>query len=174
MRRWLVRFAALLLSACATQPELPATDRLGPPLERFAVEGRLSLRQGERSDHLQFDWRHAPDGDVVLFSTPLGQGLAELGREANGAWLKRPGQTEQRAPDLPSLTQKLFGAALPLEALAEWMGGRRTETRGEVDGWKILVTESSPYRERRLPKRIEIRRDGVELKLVITGWSDND
>jgi outer membrane lipoprotein LolB len=174
MRLWLARFAALLLTACAVQPDLPATDRLGPPLESFVVEGRLSLRQGERSDHLQFDWRHAPGSDVVLFSSPLGQGLAELGREANGAWLKLPGKPEQRAPDLPSLTQKLFGAPLPLEVLAEWMGGRRAEMHGEVDGWIVTVSESSPYLERRLPKRIEIRRDEIELKLVVTGWSAND
>jgi hypothetical protein len=45
---------------------------------------------------------------------------------------------------------------------------------GEVDGWIVTVSESSPYLERRLPKRIEIRRDEIELKLVVTGWSAND
>lgn len=174
MRHWLARFAALLLAACATQPDHQVADRLGPPLERFAIEGRLSLRQGERSDHLQFDWRHGADRDVVLFTTPLGQGLAEMGRDANGSWLSVPGQPDQRAPDLPSLALKLFGSPLPLAALLDWMGGGQAERQGEVDGWIITVTESAPYRERRLPKRIEVRRDEIELRIVVTDWSAND
>jgi outer membrane lipoprotein LolB len=174
MRRWLARFAALLLAACAAQPDLDAPDRLGPPLDRFAVEGRLSLRQGERSDHVQFDWRHAPESDVVLFSTPLGQGLAELGREADGAWLKLPGQPVQHAPDLTRLALKLFGSPLPLASLADWIGGGHTEMQGEVDGWLITVSESTPYRQRRLPRRIEVRRDEIELRIVVTNWGSND
>lgn len=174
MRLWLARFAALLLTACAAQPDLHVVDHLGPPLERFAAEGRLSLRQGERSDHLQFDWRHAPDGDVVLFSTPLGQGLAELGREASGAWLRVPGQPEQRAADLSGLALKLFGSPLPLASLVEWLGGRHAEMQGEVDGWTITVSESSPYGQHRLPKRIEVRRDEIELRIVVTAWGAND
>ncbi len=176
MRRWLAwMVVALVLAGCASQPgKQDVAERLGPPLERFAADGRISLRQGERSDHLQFDWQHAPHREVVLFSTPLGQGLAELGRDTGGAWLKMPGQPEQRATDLPTLTQKLLGVPLPLEILAEWMGGSRAELQGEVDGWTIVVGESTPYRERRLPRRIEVRRDDIELRIVITGWGEND
>lgn len=171
---WLV--AVLVLAACAELASVPgdAVPVLGPAVERFAADGRISLRQGDRSDHLQFDWQHAPGRDVVLFSSPLGQGLAELGRETGGAWLKLPGQQEQRAADLPTLAQHMFGVALPLEALAEWLGGARPQLEGEVDGWRIVVTESAPYRERRLPRRIEIRRDEIEMKIVITGWGEND
>ena len=176
MRHWFAGIAVLMaLAGCAEFPLEPDLGpMLGPPLEQFAADGRISLRQGERSDHFRFDWRHAPDRDVVLFSTPLGQGLAELGRDTGGAWLKLPGQTEQRAPDLPALTRQLLGVAVPLEVLAEWMGGSRAERHGEVDGWTIAVSDSAPYRERRLPRRIEVRRDDVELKIVITGWGEND
>jgi outer membrane lipoprotein LolB len=171
---WLV--AVLALAACAelgpTRNEpLPA---LGPAVERFIVDGRISLRQGDRSDHLQFDWQHAPGRDVVLFSSPLGQGLAELGREAGGAWLKLPGKPEQRAADLPTLAQQIFGVALPLDVLVEWLGGARPGLEGEVDGWQVMVTESAPYRERRLPRRMEIRRDDIELKIVVSGWGEHD
>jgi outer membrane lipoprotein LolB len=173
MRSTLGGLLLLLTAACAG---LPAGDvgPLGPPLERFAADGRLSLRQGDRSDHLQFDWQHSPGRDVVLFSAPLGQGLAELGRETGGAWLKMPGKPEQRAGDLAKLAQESFGVALPLEALAEWLGGAHPHPEGAVDGWRIVVTESAPYRGRRLPSRIEIRRDDVELKIMITGWGEND
>ncbi len=171
---WLV--AVFALTACAELSPMPneAALWLGPPLERFTADGRISLRQGDRSDHLQFDWQHAPGKDVVLFSSPLGQGLAELGRGSEGAWLRLPGKPEQRAADLPSLAQQIFGVALPLDTLTEWLGGAQPQLEGEVDGWRIAVTESAPYRERRLPRRIEIHRGEVELKILVNGWGEHD
>lgn len=175
MRSLLAGLAVLMLAACAgTQETSDATLRLGPPLQRFAADGRISLRQGERSDHMQFDWMHAPGHDVVLFLSPLGQGLAELGRDATGAWLVMPGEAERRAPDLAALTQRLFGAPLPLDALAEWLRGARPAMGGEVDGWRIEVSEAVPYGQRRLPRRLEARRDDIELRIVIDGWGEND
>ncbi len=187
MRVWLAGFAALLLTACgALQEQSGVGESLGPPLQSFAADGRISLRQGQRSDHLQFDWRHAPGRDVVLFSSPLGQGLAELGRDASGAWLVVPGEVERRAPDLSTLAQQVFGTPLPLEALAEWLRGAQPAASGEVDGWRIAVTESalhgtlsagetaSPAGKRRLPRRLEASRDDVELRIVIDGWDSNE
>ena len=176
MRRWLHSVLAVVaLAGCAELPgDHGAGTKLGPALQRFVADGRISLRQGARSDHLKFDWRHEPERDVVLFSSPLGQGLAELGREASGAWLLVPGQAEQRAADLQTLAHRLFGAALPLEALVAWLGGAQSELLGEVDGWQFAVTESAVYRGHVLPRRIEIRRDDVELRIVIGGWSDHD
>jgi outer membrane biogenesis lipoprotein LolB len=77
-------------------------------------------------------------------------------------------------PDLPALAQQVFGVAVPLDVLAEWLAVAPAELEGEVDGWHVAVTESAPYRERRLPRRMEIRRDDVELKIVISGWGEND
>lgn len=175
MRSWLVCLATLLLAACSGMQEVSeSTQLLGPALQSFASNGRISLRQGERSDHLQFDWQHGPERDVVLFSSPLGQGLAELGRDAAGAWLIVPGESERRAPDLGTLAQRLFGAPLPLDILAEWLRGARPALSGEVDGWRIAVTEAAPFGQRRLPRRLEVRRDDIELRIVIDGWGEGD
>ena len=62
MRHWFAGIAVLMaLAGCAEFPLEPDLGpMLGPPLEQFAADGRISLRQGERSDHFRFDWRHAP------------------------------------------------------------------------------------------------------------------
>ena len=175
MRSWLICIAALCLAACGGMQEVSGPpETLGPRLQSFAANGRISLRQGERSDHLQFDWQHAPERDVVLFSSPLGQGLAELGRDTAGAWLVVPGKPERRAPDLDSLARRLFGAPLPLEVLAEWLRGAQPGLVGEVEGWRIVVSETALVGPRRLPRRLEARRDDIELKIVIDGWDDGD
>lgn len=163
----------LLLAGCATPPARVPVERVEAAPERFAAHGRLTLRQPERRDHLGFDWQHAPGRDVVLLLSPLGQGLAEIGRDAGGAWLARPGQADLRAADLGELATQVFGVALPLGALPDWLRGARGSA-GTLDDWHIVVTETAPHAGRALPRRIEARRDGIELLILIDGWGDGD
>ena len=173
MRFWLACFAALLLAACAEVPERPATGQtLGPPLQRFTAEGRIALRQGERRDHLRFRWEHAPGRDVVLLMSPLGQGLAELARDASGARLVQPNQAVMVADSLRQLAQKVFSVPLPLEAVSDWLRGARPELDGEVDGWRVAITGSAspPPGTSRLPRVMEAARGDVEFKLIVDDW----
>lgn len=162
----------LVLGACATLPQVEATrEPLGPALVVFEISGRLALRQGERSDHASFEWRHSSDSDEIVLTSPLGQDLARIGRDANGAWLARGGDERVVADTLNALATKLFGAPLPFSALAVWVSGEGGWA-GVVDGWRVAVTEAVPYRQRRLPRRIELRRDDVELVLLIREWGE--
>jgi len=171
MRSWLVCLAVLLAAGCAPMPG-PADDTrvLGPAVPRFFAEGRISVRQGDRRDHVRFRWEHAPDGDVVLLMSPLGQGLAELARDASGARLKQPGQSVVAAEDLPRLAQRIFSAPLPLEAVADWLRGARPELAGEVDGWRVTVGETASIRAHRLVRAMEASREDVDFKLVVDDW----
>lgn len=148
-------------------------EPVGPALDRFAASGRLSLRQGERRDHVAFDWRHGEGRDVILFLSPLGHGLAEVSIDAAGAVLAIPGREPLRAATPGDLTRQVLGAALPLDVLAEWVRGARG-TAGEVGDWRVTVTETVPYRQRRLPSRIDIRGDEVEALIRIDEWGDID
>ncbi len=171
MRSWLVCLAVLFAAGCAPMPG-PAEDIrvLGPAVPRFFAEGRISVRQGDRRDHVRFRWEHAPDGDVVLLMSPLGQGLAELARDASGARLKQPGQSVVAAEDLPRLAQRIFSAPLPLEAVADWLRGARPELAGEVDGWRVTVGETASIRAHRLVRAMEASREDVDFKLVVDDW----
>lgn len=175
MRFWLTCLAAMFLAGCAEAPELSDVGRtLGPPLPRFAAEGRISLRQGERRDHLRFRWEHAPGSDVVLLMSPLGQGMAELTRDASGARLVQPNQPVIAADTLPQLAERIFATPLPLDAMADWLRGARPEMGGEVDGWRVAIVETSAYRQRRLLRVMEARRGEVEFKLIVDDWDAPD
>lgn len=167
---WLAWLFLALLAGCATAPDNPPEAVPGPPLHEFSAVGRISVRQGDRSEHLQFEWRHAPQSDLVVFSTPLGQGLAELGRDAGGAWLTLPGTEPRRAGGLPELTRLVVGVPLPLGMLADWLRGAQPALEGEAEGWHIVILETMPYDQSRLPRRLDIRRGEVELRIVIDGW----
>lgn len=171
MRLWLACLAAALLASCTGVGVVPdATLTLGPPLQRFVAEGRISLRQGERRDHVRFRWEHAPGSDAVLLMSPLGQGLAELVRSASGARLERPGQAPVAADTLPQLAQTVFGVPLPLEEMADWLRGARPALGGEAGGWQVLISDTSAFRQSRLLRVMEARRDDVELKLIVDEW----
>lgn len=164
-------------AAVASVPEpRPAEDiALGPPLEHFIANGRIALKNGERRDHLGFHWQHSAAGDRVLFLSPLGQGLAELERDAGGARLTRPNQPPVVAGDLRLLTQDILGSAVPLDVLADWLRGARPEWHGEVDGWQVTIGESvllaSPSGQRRLLRTLTARREPVELRLIVDEWT---
>lgn len=139
------------LTACAPLPHVPGSadpaltgtrPPLGPALQRFVAEGRLALHQGRRQDHVRFRWQHAATEDNVLFLSPLGQGLAEIQRNENGAQLIQPHQPAVAAESLPALAQHLFGTPLPLDALVDWLRGARPEWTGVVDGWQVEVLEA--------------------------------
>lgn len=159
----------LFLAACAA-PQPGVSPGLGPPVPRFAAEGRISLRQGEHSDHLRFRWEHTPERDALLLMSPLGQGLAELTRDATGARLVQANRAPISADNLPQLARRVVGAPLPLEALADWLRGARAELGGEADGWQVMVSDSSAFGQRRLVRVLEARRGDVDLKLVIDDW----
>ena len=102
--------------------------------------------------------------------SPLGQGLAELARDAGGARLTQPNQAVITADTLPQLAQRVLGAPLPLESMADWLRGARPALSGEVDGWRVVISETSAYRQHRLLRVIEARREDVEFKLVVDDW----
>ena len=195
MRQWLTSLAALCLAACAQFPAATDTTQpvaqpivLGPPLDEFIAAGRIALRQEKRSDHLRFRWQHTPAGDTVLFMSPLGQGVAEITRDAESARLTRPNQPPVVASSLPELAQRVFDAPLPLDALADWLRGARPELHGEVDGWHIEISDTTllpareaaaqarkapqprPKADSRLLRVATISQGGVELKLIVDDW----
>jgi outer membrane lipoprotein LolB len=171
LRSWLVWLAALLLAGCAEMRDLPdTTQTLGPPLQRLTAEGRISLRQGDRRDHMRFRWEHAPDRDVVLLMSPLGQGVAELTRDAAGARLTQSNHAVIVADTLAQLAQRVLGAPLPLEAMADWLRGARPALSGEVDGWQVRINDTSAFRQSRLLRVMEASREDVDFKLIVDDW----
>jgi outer membrane lipoprotein LolB len=120
VRRRTLLAAAGVLSGCASLgPQLPPPDLAG----RLAVRVDASAQAPSRSFSADFDLRGNADRGMLRLTGPLGATLAEV------RWL--PGRAEladaegTRAFDtLDAMTQELFGEALPLVALIDWLRGR--------------------------------------------------
>lgn len=165
MRACLV--ALLLLAGCAANPVLP-TRPASERISQFAFSGRLAVRQGETNHHVRIDWRHVPERDEILLATPLGQGLAQIERDAAGARLLLADRRRIEAADWASLAEQAFGFRLPLQASARWLLGETVDT----EGWRIEVRERESADATALPTLIELERDDISVRLKIDEWSE--
>jgi outer membrane lipoprotein LolB len=118
----LAALAATLVSiGCATAP--PSAP--GPEL----LTGRLSLQVEAHLDRpaqslsAAFDLRGNAERGELRLSTPLGTTLAAASWTPDEARLLTP-QGETRFADLDGLSRAVFGEALPLRALPDWLQGR--------------------------------------------------
>ena len=191
---WLIAIACVVfLTACAPLPQAPGPalteihPPLGPPLTSFTADGRLAVHQGQRQDHVRFRLLHSASEDVVLFMSPLGLGVAELRRDANGIELTQPNRPAMKADSLPALAQQIFGTPLPLDSLVDWLRGARPEWVADVDGWHVEVLDATmqppgaspagggtfaPSCQSRLLRKVRVTQEDVVLQVIIDSWDD--
>lgn len=133
-RRLLLGAGALWLGGCATRSPVgrPAGDA-----GRWS--GRLSLRvdsEPAQSFSALFELRGAPGHGELKLSTPLGNTLGQLQWSAHEALLN-DGARVQRYDSIDALLARVTGAALPVDALFDWLAGRPTA----VPGWRPQLAQ---------------------------------
>lgn len=158
---------ALLLAGCATVGAIPQRPT-AQEITQFAFVGRLAVRHGETRHHVNVDWRHDPVRDEILLTTPLGQGVAEIVRDAAGARLTLADKRGFAADDWSTLSRQVFGFPLPLRASARWLLG----DIGTTEGWRVTVIERETPAADALPTVIELERDDIALRLKIDEWTE--
>ncbi len=178
-------FCAFLMTACAIAPssqtgDLPARATL----DAFSLEGRFSLRNEDKSYSGRMSWRHDRGGDEVLLSSPLGQGIAEIVSDADGARLTANDGRVYSAADAETLTREVLGYPLPLEQMSDWVRGRLRDAeessfdelgrpfKQRVAMWKIEYGYENDDASA-VPNRIFAERvgGGLELRLRIDEWT---
>jgi outer membrane lipoprotein LolB len=153
-------------------------------LSAFSLEGRFSLRNEDRNYAGRLSWRHASGDDQVLLSSPLGQGLAEIVSDANGAQLTTSDGKVYAAIDAETLTRDVLGYPLPLAQLTDWVRGRlRDADESAFDAFGRPVSQRAALWRIEYgyenddpaapPNRIFAERmgGGLELRLRIDEWS---
>jgi outer membrane lipoprotein LolB len=158
MRRLLI---VLLLAACAQVEVKPPAG----PLE-FDLSGRIAARYRDDAFSGLLTWRHAADGDEMLISTPMGQGLARIVRQGEAVVVTTAEGREFSDRDGEALTERVLGFRLPLAGLADWVRGRPAPAL-EARGWKVEYQERDTENR---PTRLRVTYPGVELRLVISTW----
>lgn len=137
---WIAISLGLLLQACATPPRTSiSTNNSTSAVTEW--QGRLSIQvQSEppTSVSAAFLLRgNASDGELDLYS-PLGTSLGALQWSPQSVKLTQGGSRQYYA-SLAELTEKTTGAALPIEALFQWIQGNEAR----VLGWQSDLSSAS-------------------------------
>jgi outer membrane lipoprotein LolB len=170
----------LLLAACASLEQQPGPAR--PVGEAFHLSGRVAVKYGNEAASGSISWEHESNGDDLLFSSPLGQGIAHIVRRDGLVSLTTSDQKVYQASDVESLTEKVLGWRLPLAGLPDWVRGRaaagapaQTTLDGSQrlaqlrqSGWQVdfLAYDDATG----LPARLRLSREDVEIRLAIDQW----
>jgi outer membrane lipoprotein LolB len=118
-RRRLGTAALLCLAGCAGLGPRPPADLAG----RLAVQIDAGSGQPGRSFSAEFDLRGDAERGQLRLTGPLGGMLADVRWAPNGAKLA-DGQGVRHYATLDAMTHDLFGEALPMAALIDWLRGR--------------------------------------------------
>ena len=184
--RALALVCALGLSACATTPDaLPgAALRNLAEMPRFQLEGRLQVRDGERSAVVGVDWQHTAEQDAWLFTGPLGQGLARIESRPGGARMTLSDGSRVEADTAAELAERVLGVSAPFAELPRWATARVREgaevraldalgrPRQVIDrGWTIDYTEYTGEAPDDLPRKLDVHRGDTRLRLIVDSWS---
>jgi outer membrane lipoprotein LolB len=177
------RIAALALllavAACAT-PGLPPRAP-----ETFDLSGRVAVSFDGRAFSSSLRWQHLAERDEIWLLTPLGQALAQIVSTAEGATVTGADRKQYQGADVEALTRRALGWELPVTRLQYWVRGEpapgsppqkvERDAAGrpsafEQEGWLIALERYPADQHDGLPRRIELRRGGETIRLVIDAW----
>lgn len=178
-----------LLAGCTTlRPVSAPLTAPTPPLAQafipsFEINGRLSVRHDKEGFSGNLRWRHVFGEDEFVVQTPLGQGVARVTQNAQGASLQTADGQVLYARDAESLTLQALGFRLPLAGLPRWVQAQavsdaallRHNDDGTVgglseQGWEIEYLSYQSVQDATLPSRLSMQNPELKLRLIIDDW----
>lgn len=185
----------LLLAGCATimpptsQP--PATSSINQKhldtlvnIKAFALKGRLGAVTQKQGFSGRIDWQHQTITDNIDVFSPVGGKVANITKNPSGVTLTSQNGHSVSAQDAESLTETTLGFRLPLTGLSNWAIGRPSASKIEAaswdetgrlttlkqDGWDINYENYADINGISLPKKILLKSEKVNLKLLVERW----
>jgi outer membrane lipoprotein LolB len=172
--------AAATIGGCAGLPPERPVERARP----FDLVGRVAVNHEGRAFSAGVRWEHTAERDEVWLLTPVGQALAHIVGDAQGATYTGADRSRHTARDIGTLTRRALGWELPLEPLSWWVQGAiapaaviqhverdeqgRLVTLGQ-EGWRIAYNYV-PGEDGGRPRRLDISGGAQEIRLVIDNW----
>jgi outer membrane lipoprotein LolB len=173
--------AVSVLAGCALAPSRPALPRA----PAFDLVGRVAVTHDGRPFSSGVRWQHSADRDELWLLTPLGQAMAHIVSDAEGAVFTGSDRRQYRAADVEALTRRALGWELPVTRLAWWVRGGiaadgaiaevARDPQGRLlrlrqDGWDIAYTYLPEEGTGSLPRRLDLQYESQTIRLVIDNW----
>lgn len=178
---WLI---ACLLSACSWIKQTPdvhyAKDALLSlyKLERWSLDGRLSITGPKDSWSANIQWGHDPVYEQIKLSGPLGQGATLIQLTGNRVVVDRGDGHALSSTQPEVFINQQLGMFVPLQSLRYWVIGLPEPTQSFVEtesgfsqsGWLIEYKQMQSVNKQIAPRKMIVMNDRVKLKLFIEQW----
>jgi len=176
MFRCAIALCVAFLAACAAGPAVA-------PVPAFDLTGRVAVRFQDRGFASAVRWKQNGGSDEIWLTAPLGQTIAYLQADAEGAMLTAADQKQYRASSIESLTRSALGWRFPVAGMRYWVLGQPAPgmvlaavernaagriTRFIQDDWQVAFN----YAAKSLaPSRLEIIGSDAKIRFVIDSWT---
>lgn len=185
MKAWPLLCAALLTACASLPPAVPDPAGRAAFLQAHSawqLQGRVAYSHQGKGGSARIVWRQNGEAADILLSAPLASASIRI-RLAAGSAQITDGHGKVRFEGAP---ESVFGQALgvpvpasdlPAGLRAFWPRSTEMTAAAEAgaldfDGWhwRYLAWHDTPVR---LPREIEVTRDGTRLRILIDAWETN-
>ena len=192
---------ACMISGCQSLPTTPdqaqsENNSISTPhpsqrpyQQNILINGRIAVnyQHNDQEQNLpgSFEWEQHQDHLRISLYSPLGQTLAFITEDKNGATLIQEGRQAKVAHNLDQLLSDALGWPLPVAGLRHWLQGYIQQQNGQLqglnavdqtistEGWKLRY--ATWYLVPDFPKRLDLQRQtaeagNVSIRIVIDQW----
>jgi len=150
----------------------------------FKINGRMGVQTPGYGVSGNIHWAHSKEKDAIDLYSPLGNKMAAIVKNADGASLTSQDGKTIKAQDAETLTELTLGWRLPLSKLSDWIVGRPAQglvsaftfdEKGQAskfnqDGWEISYMQYQSESQPALPSKINLRNPKMNVRIIIESW----
>jgi outer membrane lipoprotein LolB len=155
-------------------------------LKQWEAKGKLKITVDKEPNSAAFSWQQFDQNYAINFFGPFGYGSSWLRRTSKGVTLESPEHPTQSATSPEQLLQDTVGWQAPISELQFWLKGQPSphaildeivaNSDGAVtllrqQGWTIELSRHQRVGHYWLPSRLEAKRTGIDVLIVIKEWS---
>lgn len=181
-------FILLFSTACTNtavenKQSIVIREALLKNLNQWHIQGRLAITNGVEAYSVKLQWKQQDDTFHLAIIAPVGhQGVILTGNNKQMIAKFSNGQVIH-AQNPESFLQKQMGWDLPVSQLRYWILGStkpqqnivldqstNLPTLRKVSGWKIEYLQYKIVQKLALPKRIDMEKGDIKIRLIIDNW----
>ncbi|NOQ14704.1 MAG: outer membrane lipoprotein LolB [Methyloprofundus sp.] len=146
-------------------------------MPKWTLQGRLLIKSDDALT-ANIYWQHENKDDVLKLSGALGMGAVLIELNEHEIMLDT-GQGEVLfSQDIDAFIARQIGFVVPLTALRRWVVGAylqdvpvlQLEQGFQQLGWQVTYNEYMETSIGVMPRKINISKDNIKLKLIIDQW----
>ncbi|MDF1581959.1 MAG: lipoprotein insertase outer membrane protein LolB [Methyloprofundus sp.] len=170
------------LTACSSIDTYQASSdllktRVSINLPVWVMDGRL-LITGQDVITANINWQHAPAIDKLKLAGTLGLGAIYIELNDRGILIDKGYGDKQASRQVDAFIAEQIGFIVPITALRQWVVGVPLvdapvvwfDDGFEQLGWQITYGSFMSTQVGKMPHKLKIAKDKINLKLVVDKW----